>query len=150
MANVQQIQQLIKGAVKALGYDLWGVQLISQGRQKTLRIYIDSPQGITVDDCAAVSHQVSGILDVEDPIRDRYTLEVSSPGIDRPLFALAQYQHYVGQFIKVKLRVPFEGRRNFAGMLTGVEGEDIVIQIDDEEYLLPYETIDKANIVSRD
>ena len=149
MANVQQVQQLIEPAVTALNYQLWGVELLSQGRHSTLRIYIDSPDGITVDDCAVVSHQVSGILDVEDPIKSRYTLEVSSPGIDRPLFTLDQYQQYVGEFIKLRLTAPFEGRRKFSGVLTAIEGEDIILLVDDEEYVLPIESIDKANIVSK-
>lgn len=150
MANIQQVQQLIEPAVTALDYTLWGVELISQGRHSTLRIYIDSPNGITVDDCALVSHQVSGILDVEDPIQSRYTLEVSSPGMNRPLFTLEQYQQSVGELIKLRLNAPFEGRRNFLGVLTAIEGDDVVLHVDGEEYLLPVESIDKANVVFRD
>lgn len=152
MANVQQVQELIESAVTALGYELWGVQLLSQGRHSTLRIYIDKPEGINVDDCAAVSHQVSGILDVEDPIKSQYTLEVSSPGIDRPLFKLEQYQRYVGEDIALRLRTPFEGRRKFSGLLKAVEADNIIVRVEDEdeEYVLPFESIDKANIVSKD
>lgn len=150
MANIQQVQELIEPAVLALGYELWGVQLISQGRHSTLRIYIDSPEGILVEDCAKVSHQVSGILDVEDPIKPQYTLEVSSPGIDRPLFTLEHYKRYIGEEVTVRLRVPFDGRRKFAGLLTAVESDDIVIRVEDEEFLLPFDAIDKANIVFKD
>lgn len=150
MANVQQLQELIEPAVAGLGYELWGVQLLSQGRFTTLRIFIDSPMGINVDDCAKVSHQVSGILDVEDPIQNHYTLEVSSPGIDRPLFTLEQFRRYIGEEVAVRLRIPFEGRRKFAGLLTAVEADDIVVRIDDEEYLLPFESIERANIVFKD
>ncbi len=150
MANVQQIQEFIEPAVIALGYELWGIDYIPQGQQSTLRIYIDSPKGVTVDDCAAVSHQASGILDVEDVIQSRYTLEVSSPGLDRPLFKLEHYQQYVGEFIKVKLRIAFDGRRKFAGVLTSIEGDEIIVRVDNEEYVLPVESIDKANIVLKD
>ncbi len=150
MANVQQIQQFIEPAVIALGYELWGIDYIPQGQQSTLRIYIDSPNGVTVDDCAAVSHQASGILDVEDVIQSRYTLEVSSPGMDRPLFKLEHYQQYVGEFIKVKLRIAFDGRRKFAGVLTAIEGDEIIVRVDNEEYVLPLDSIDKANIVLKD
>lgn len=150
MANVEAIQQLIEPSVVGLGYRLWGIQQISQGRHSTLRIYIDSENGITVDDCAKVSHQVSSILDVEDPINDRYTLEVSSPGLDRPLFTLEQYHLYIGQWLKLSLRVPFEGRRRFAGVLTAIEDDEVIIQVEDEEYVLPFETIEKANIVCKD
>lgn len=150
VANVQSVQDLIEPAVIALGFELWGVQLLSQGRHSTLRVFIDGPEGINVEDCAAVSHQVSGILDVEDPIKSQYTLEVSSPGIERPLFTLAQYQRYIGEEISVRLRVPFEGRRKVSGLLTAIEADDIVLRVNDEEYLLPFDTIDRANIVFKD
>ncbi len=152
MANVSQVQELIEPAVTALGYELWGIQLLSQGRHSTLRIYIDKPEGINVDDCAAVSHQVSGILDVEDPIKSQYTLEVSSPGMERPLFKLEQYQRYVGVDIALRLRSPVEGRRKFSGLLKAVEADNIIVRIEDEdeEYVLPFESIDKANIVCKD
>ena len=150
VANMLELQELIAPAVIDLGYELWGVQLLSQGRHTTLRVFIDSPEGITVDDCAKVSHQVSGILDVEDPIQNQYTLEVSSPGLDRPLFTLDQFQRYIGHEVIVKLRVPFEDRRKFAGLLVAVEEGDVVIRIEDEEYLLPFETIERANIVFKD
>ncbi|CAA0080619.1 Ribosome maturation factor RimP [BD1-7 clade bacterium] len=150
MADVQQIQELIESSVKALGYELWGVELVGQGRQQTLRIFIENPEGIGVDDCAAVSHQVSGILDVEDPIKSEYFLEVSSPGMDRPLFKLDHYQQFIGNGIRVKLRIPFDGRRKFSGQLVGVEGGDVVVRVDDEEYVLPVDSIEKANIVSKE
>jgi len=146
LANVETITAMIEPSIQALGYELWGIELISQGKFSTLRIYIESPKGITVDDCAVVSHQVSGVLDVEDPITTRYTLEVSSPGVDRPLFTKAQFEQYVGQFVRVRLHVPFENRRKFAGVLTGIEGDDIVILVDQEEYLLPIDAVDKAQL----
>lgn len=150
VANVKSIQQLIEPAINGLGFQLWGIQQASQGRNSTLRIYIDSEKGITVDDCAQVSHQVSSILDVEDPIEGNYTLEVSSPGMDRPLFTLPQYIQYIGHKLKISLRVPFEGRRRFVGVLAAIEDEEIVLQVEQEEYVLPFETIEKANVVSRD
>lgn len=150
MTNVKSIQQLIEPSINGLGFQLWGIQRVSQGRNSTLRIYIDSEQGVTVDDCAKVSYQVSSILDVEDPIEGNYTLEVSSPGLDRPLFTLPQYTKYVGHRLKISLRVPFEGRRRFTGMLNAIEDDEIILQVDQEEYVLPFETIEKANVVSRD
>lgn len=148
MAKTENIHALIEPAVEALGCQLWAVELVSQGKFSILRIYIDSENGINVDDCAAVSHQVSGILDVEDPIQAKYTLEVSSPGLDRPLYTLAQFKQYVGKGVKIKLRVPFDGRRKFTGLLTAIEGDDVVVLMNDEEYLLPIDTIDKANVVA--
>ena len=135
--------------VEALGFELWGVEYLSQGRHTLLRLYIESPDGITVDDCAAVSEQVSAVLDVEDPITGEYTLEVSSPGMDRLLFKLEQYPAYVGEVVDLRLRTAFEGRRKYKGILKGIEGEDVVLHVDDHEYLLPHDAIDKARVEPR-
>ncbi len=144
-----QLETLIQPAVEACGCEFWGLEYLSQGRFSTLRVYIDHPQGVDVDMCADVSRQVSAILDVEDPIAGEYNLEVSSPGLDRPLFTLEQYQLNIGQNISLRLRLAFEGRRKFTGLLRGVEGEDVVLLVDDEEFLLPVSSIEKANIVPR-
>ncbi len=145
----QQIADMLGATVEALGFDLWGVEYLSQGRHSVVRVYIDGPRGITVDDCAAVSEQVGSVLDVEDPVSGEYTLEVSSPGVDRLLFRPEQYPGYVGETIELRLRSAFEGRRKFRGVLKGVEGDDVVVQVDDHEYLLPYGTIEKARIQPR-
>ena len=145
----QQITDMLEPTVTALGFELWGVEYLSQGRHSVLRLYIDSPDGISVDDCATVSGQVEGVLDVEDPISGEYTLEVSSPGMDRPLFTLEQYAGCAGETVEVRLRSPFEGRRKYKGLLKGVEGEDVVIQVEDEEFLLPYGAIEKARVEPR-
>lgn len=142
----QQITQMLRTTVEALGYDLWGIEYLSQGRHSLLRVYIDREQGINVDDCALVSEQVSAVMDVEDPITGEYTLEVSSPGMDRLLFELEQYSTYIGEIVELKLRSAFEGRRNFKGVLKGIEGEDIVVQVDDHEYLLPHSAVEKARV----
>ncbi|TBR42424.1 ribosome maturation factor RimP [Marinomonas agarivorans] len=141
--------ELIRPVVEGLGYHFWGMEYLSQGKDSVLRIFIENPSenGTDVEDCAKVSRQVSSILDVEDPITGEYNLEVSSPGLDRPLFELDQYKEYIGALVSLRLRVPFDGRRKFKGQLTGVEGEDIVLRVDQEEYLLPIDLIDKANIV---
>ena len=144
-----QIQQLLEPTVEAMGYELWGIEYLSQGRHSTLRVFIDAENGITVDDCAAVSEQVGSVLDVEDPISGEYTLEVSSPGMDRLLFKLEQYPGYVGEIVDLRLRSPFEGRRKFRGILKGIEGEDVVVQVDDHEYLLPHSAIEKARVQPR-
>ncbi|SDI08611.1 ribosome maturation factor RimP [Pseudomonas panipatensis] len=148
-SKLEQLQALLAPVVEALGYECWGLEFISQGRHSLLRVYIDRPEGILIDDCEIVSRQVSGVLDVEDPISGEYTLEVSSPGMDRPLFTLEQFARYVGEQVKIKLRTPFERRRNFQGILRGVEEQDVVVLVDDHEYLLPIDSIDKANIIPR-
>lgn len=142
----ETLRQLLQPTVKALGFELWGVEHLSQGRHSVLRLYIDSDAGISVDDCARVSSQVGSVLDVEDPIAGDYTLEVSSPGLDRRLFDLAQYDRFSGETVDLKLRVPFDGRRRFRGTLKGIEGGDVVVQVDDHEYLLPFDQIDKARV----
>ena len=135
--------------VEALGFELWGLEYLSQGRHTLLRLYIDAESGVTVDDCAEVSRQVSGVLDVEDPINGEYTLEVSSPGVDRLLFRLDHYSMYVGEWIELRLGTPYEGRRKFKGTLKGIEGDEIIVQVDDMEYLIPHEWIDRAQVRPR-
>jgi ribosome maturation factor RimP len=148
-SKLEQLQALLAPVVEALGYQCWGVEFLSQGRHSLLRVYIDHENGIQVDDCEKVSRQVSGVLDVEDPIPSEYTLEVSSPGMDRPLFSLEQFAAHAGELVKIKLRSPYDGRRNFQGLLRGVEEQDVVVLVEDHEYLLPIDLIDKANIIPR-
>ena len=145
----QQIEAMLAPTVEALGFELWGLEYLSQGRHSLLRLYIEHENGISVDDCAAVSEQVSAVLDVEDPITGEYTLEVSSPGMDRLLFKLGQYPAYSGEEVDIRLRSAFEGRRKFKGILKGIEGEDVVVQVDDHEYLLPHSAIEKARVQPR-
>lgn len=145
----EKIELLLRPTVEALGFELWGLEYLSQGRHSTLRLYIDSENGVNVDDCAEVSRHIGGVLDVEDPISGEYTLEVSSPGVDRLLFRLDHYPLYVGEWIELRLRTPFEGRRKFKGTLKGIEGEDVVVQIDDHEFLLPFGSIDRAQVRPR-
>lgn len=149
-ARDEKIQALIEPTIEALGFELWGLEYLSQGRHTTLRLYIDSENGINVGDCAEVSRQVSSVLDVEDPITGEYTLEVSSPGVDRLLFQLEQYTGYIGEWIELRLRAPFEGRRKFKGTLKGIEGDEIVVQVDNHEFVLPFTSIDKAQVKPRD
>ena len=148
MAREALLNELLQPVVESMGFEFWGLEYL-QGRQSTLRIYIDHANGITVDDCARVSRQVGSVMDVEDPISHDYLLEVSSPGMDRPLFRLEQYQKSVGETLELRLRMPFDGRRKFKGVLRGIEDTDIVLLVDDHEYLLPIELIDKAHIVPK-
>lgn len=146
-SKLEQLQGLLAPVVVALGYQCWGIDFSSQGKHSVLRIYINKEGGVLVDDCAIVSRQISGVLDVEDPISTEYTLEVSSPGMERPLFTIEQFALYAGEQVRIKLRSPFEGRRNFQGLLRGVEEQDVVVQVEDHEFLLPIDLIDKANII---
>lgn len=143
-ANVQAV---VEPVVSSLGYELVGVEFLMQGRGGLLRVYIDTDNGITIDDCERVSHQLSGVLDVEDVIKGQYQLEVSSPGLDRPLFTKEQFDRFKGHKAKLKLSVPIEGRRKFSGTLNGVEGDQIILDLENEEVLLPLSMIDKANLI---
>lgn len=144
----QQLHDIIEPAVTALGCELVGVEHIAQGRHSMLRIYIDSAAGITLEDCERVSHQVSAVLDVEDPIHGHYTLEVSSPGLERPLFKAEHYRRFVGNEIQVRLRAPLAGRRKFKGLLQAIGDDDVVVLVvDGTEYRLALDEIEKAHVV---
>jgi len=155
---------MIRPVVEGLGFECWGIDFVSQGKHSVLRVFIESLEttsdegksssddeasesGIELKDCEVVSRQLGGVLDVEDPIRGDYTLEVSSPGMDRPLYQLSQYERFKGSQVSLKLRMPYEGRRKYVGRLNGVEGNDILLQVDSEEFLFPIEGIEKANVI---
>lgn len=137
----------ITPAVAALGYELVGIEYLRDGSHGVLRVYIDSEDGITLDDCERVSHQVSGILDVEDLIHEHYVLEVSSPGLNRPLFTAAQFIRFIGHDVKIRLSIPVNGRRNFKGKLCDADEQKVQVEVDGEVYELPVDKIDKANLV---
>jgi len=147
--RVDTIKDMLEPAVNAVGMVLWGVEYLQQGKHSVLRLFIDSEKGVTVDDCAAVSHQVSGILDVEDPIGSEYNLEVSSPGMDRPIFTFQQFVDYVGEDFKLKLRSAVDEKRNFVGKLLKAENEILVFSVDGCEIELTMMQIDRANLFPR-
>ncbi|GAB2189289.1 ribosome maturation factor RimP [Sessilibacter sp. MAH1] len=146
-ARLEQLTELLRPSIEALECELWGIEYISQGRHTLLRVFIEKEAGVNLEDCERVSRQLSSVLDVEDPITGQYTLEVSSPGADRTLFTIEQFQRYIGEQVSIRLRVAFEGKRKIKGQIRAVEDEDVVIFMGDEEYLLPMSSIDKATIV---
>ncbi len=147
LAIQDELTSLLAPVVESMGLVFWGLEFSSQGRHSRLRIYIDHAEGINVDQCAEVSRQISSVLDVEDPITQEYTLEVSSPGMDRPLFTLAQFAAYQGHIVQVRLHQAFSGKRKYKGLIKGVEADEVVMVVDDYELLLPIEIIDKAQVV---
>jgi len=147
--NDMGLTALVEPVVTSLGLELWGVDMLVQGHNKTLCVFIERESGVGVTDCEAVSRQLSSLFDVEDPITGEYTLEVSSPGLDRPLFKTEHYALYVGETVKIKLRSAFDGRRNYRGLIRAVENDEVFVEVDGHEYILPIETIEKANIVPR-
>lgn len=148
MAISDQIEQLIEAPIESLGYQLVGVEYIQGGPNPVLRIYIDAEDGIGIEDCERVSHQVSGVLDVEDPIKSAYMLEISSPGFDRPLFKQRDFERFVGSQVKISMKLPVNGRRNFSGELQGFDNGEILIEVDGEAYALPLAKLAKAKLIA--
>ena len=155
-----QIAEMLAPTIASLGVELLGIEYLPAPGSATLRLYIDvpaaeldatpegqEPRSVTIEDCEAVSREVSAQLDVEDPISGNYTLEVSSPGIDRPLFALEHYARFAGETAKVGLKLPHEGRRRLQGEIVGVEGAQVVFAIDGARFSVPFSNIDKARLV---
>ncbi len=148
MARMEdRLFDMLEPAVAALDFTLWGVEFVRAGKHSTLRVYIDSENGISVDDCADVSHQVSAILDVEDPINSEYFLEVSSPGMERPFFKASQYADYIGETAAVELTMAQQGKRKFKGVIAAVDGDHIEFSIDGEQFKVAQSSIKKAHLV---
>jgi ribosome maturation factor RimP len=143
------LMRLLEPPIEALGFELLDIEFAQAGRGGVLRIYIDRGEKdsrITVDDCAAVSHAVSQVLEIEDPIKGHYTLEVSSPGFDRILRKRAHFERFVGERIFAELKLPIDGRRRFVGTLKSVAGDSIVVEVDGHAHDLPLERIQKARL----
>jgi ribosome maturation factor RimP len=143
-----EIRGKIESLINSMGYEFVGCEWHQSGRRVVLRIYIDSSTGVTLGDCSRVSHQVGAMLDVEDPSQGQYLLEISSPGIDRPLFEMAHYEKQIGQRIKLTLSMPIQKRRRWIGMLVRIENEQIHLLVDAEEIVIPFSNIEKANVIA--
>ncbi len=142
-----EIARLLEPAIERLGYELIDLEAKLGGKGGLVRLYIDKPEGIDLEDCEKVSLAVSALLDVEDPIPGNYNLEVSSPGLDRKLTKIEHFQRFAGETVKVQTRFPIEGRRRFRGTLVSADEENIVVEVDGESHSLPLKTIDTARLV---
>lgn len=142
-----RLENLIAPALAALGFELVTCQFVSEAGRKTFRIYIDSPAPLTVDDCIHASRRIHAILEVEPTIEMSYDVEVSSPGLDRPLITLAHFQRFLQKEAKITLRTPLEGRRHFTGILLSATEQNIQILVDDKTVVLDFENIEKATLV---
>ncbi|MEW7002287.1 ribosome maturation factor RimP [Serratia ureilytica] len=141
----QQLTEMLSAPVEALGFELVGIEFI-RARQSTLRIYIDSDNGINVDDCADVSHQVSAVLDVEDQSRSLTTWK-SPLGLDRPMFTAEHYTRYLGEEVSLVLRMAVQNRRKWQGIIKSVEGEMITVTVEGKDEVFALSNIQKANLV---
>lgn len=142
-----ELQKLIEPTVERLGYELTDLEVRLGGKGGLLRLTIDKPDGIGLEDCEKVSHAVGALLDVEDPVPGDYNLEVSSPGLDRKLTKSEHFQRFNGETLKVTMRLPIEGRRRFRGILLSSDDKNIVVEVDGESHSLPLSMIDTARLV---
>ena len=147
MSNQSGLNALIEPIVVGMDYEMVGVEYLPQGKHSVLRIYIDKPEGIDVDDCGHVSRQISAMLDVEDPIKGEYSLEVSSPGMDRPLFTAAHFEQFVGNKANVRLKIPVNSQRKFVGVIGAQNDDTVNLEVNGENIEIPFDLIDKANLV---
>lgn len=143
-----KITTLLEPVIESMGYECVGVVWMPQSGRGVLRIYIDKEGGVTIDDCTLVSRQVSSVLDVEDAIAGEYNLEVSSPGIERPLFKFDDYQKFMGKKIKLRLKKPIDARRNWQGQITAANDNEITLAVGEDEIILPFDAIDKAHLLA--
>jgi ribosome maturation factor RimP len=143
----EHLVDLIEPIVEGLGYECVGIEYNPHPTHGMLRIYIDSENGILLEDCTKVSHQLSGALDVEDPIQGEYQLEVSSPGADRPFFKLSQFQRFLGGTVLVSLFKPIDKRRKITGQIKAVEGETVLLQDGEQLLSIPFQAMSKARLV---
>ncbi|WP_455386160.1 ribosome maturation factor RimP [Acidihalobacter prosperus] len=146
-ASQNELEALITPVVESFGLELWGLEYTPFGGSALVRVFVDGPNGVTLDDCTRISDQLSALFDVEDPIPVAYRLEVSSPGLDRVLFRSEQYQRYIGEAIKVRLRWPVDGRRNMTGVLRACEGDAVLLDVDGESVTVPLEAVQRARLV---
>ena len=142
----QNLLDLFEPEITAMGFELLGIELIKNGHISLLRVYIDKFKGVNIDDCVLVSQQLIGLLDVKDPIKGQYNLEVSSPGIDRPLFTDEQLKKYIGHIVMIKLREKYRGKRKITGVLEVVDNLEIIIKCNENNEKIPSELIDKAKL----
>lgn len=151
-----EISRLLTPTIASLGVELLGAEYLPSPGSAVLRLYIDvpadevtgeAPRAVTIEDCEAVSREVSAQLDVEDPISGHYTLEVSSPGIDRPLFNAQQFARFAGESAKVTMKLPQDGRRRFTGRIVSAEAGSVAFDIDGVQLVVAAENIDKARLV---
>ena len=144
-----QLTDLLEPSVQAIGFELVGLEFIRAGAHSTLRVFIDHENGINVDGCAEVSRQISAVMDVEDPITVAYYLEVSSPGLERPLFKAAHYQQFIGHEVSLVLKMAMGNRRKWKGDIVAVEGELITLNVDGNDESFALSNISKANLVPK-
>lgn len=143
----ERLTRLIEPALEALGYELVLLEFSTGLRSGTLRLYIDRPEGIALEDCESVSREIAALLDVEDPIQKAYQLEVSSPGLDRPLVKPEHYQRFLGEKVRLQLLAPVSGRKRLLGTLLSIEAGQVAVEVDGQRFEVALTDIDRARLV---
>jgi ribosome maturation factor RimP len=142
----ETLEHLLRPVVEGLGFELWELEYFPRRGNALLRLYLDSPRGVTLDDCESVSRAVSEVLDAQDPLPDRYALEVSSPGLERPLRTPEQFARFVGENVYVELVAPIDGRRRLTGPLAAVSTTTIEVTVDGQRHAVPIAAVRKAHL----
>lgn len=144
----EELSQLLEPAITDLGLELVGIEFSPNAGGSLLRVYIDEAErGVTIDDCERASREISALLDVNDPVAGRYTLEVSSPGLERPLFTLVHFERFMGEQVKLAVNLPVDGRRRFQGRIAGVDGDRVTIEQDGKPIAIAHANVAKARLV---
>jgi ribosome maturation factor RimP len=147
MLDADRITQRLEPTINGLGFELWGIERGRSAQSQLLRVFIDKPDGISVDDCEAVSAQVADLIEVHELLKDSYTLEVSSPGMDRILFKPSQWPQYLGEGVQVRLRSPVAGKRRVTGKLLAADGDAATVEDETGPVRLPFSAIERARLV---
>lgn len=143
----QRLNQMLRPLIEGLGYEFVGLEYHRNPKRSVVRIYIDADEGVGLSDCEFVSREVAALLDVEDPISGHYDLEISSPGLDRPLFTPEQYGQFVGAEAQVKTYAPVDGRRKFKGVIEAATEGVVSVRVDGEVYELAFDNIASGRLV---
>ena len=143
---LQEVRQIVEPILESQGLELVDLEYQRESQGWVLRIYLDREGGVSLDDCAGISHEVGAVLEVKDLIPSSYTLEVSSPGLTRPLKKPEDFDKFRNQMVKIKLYEPLDGRKNFKGTLLGLEGDRVRVEVEQQVYELPLQRIAKANL----
>ena len=143
----EHLVNLIEPIVEGLGYECVGIEYNPHPKNGLLRVYVDTENGVLLEDCTKVSHQLSGMLDVEDPISDNYQLEVSSPGTERPLFKIAQFEQFIGSTVTINVFKPIANKRKLVGIIGQVEGDIVTLQQGEQILEIPFQAMSKARLV---
>lgn len=144
--SLENIRAVIEPIIQRLGFELWDCQLHQSGSHSLLRVYIDRAEGVTLDDCTRVSREIGAILEVEDAIKNRYHLEISSPGLERNLITLQHFQRYVGRIVKIKLRIARDGKKQLVGQIEKVMDGNIFLKTEDSVMSIVLNDIQRANL----